>query len=90
MRQVQDIFLDENSALYEKKAELQSRLETMQKNTKYLEGRLASILTEKEEQIIKLKSEMVVYKNKINVYKTKLKESVTRYETKKLKEMQQK
>ena len=31
---------------------------------------------------------MVVYKNKINAYKTKLKESVTGYETKKLKEMQ--
>jgi hypothetical protein len=35
------------------------------KNKKYLEDKIVSILTEKEELVIKLKSEIVIYKNKI-------------------------
>eukprot|EP00347_Sterkiella_histriomuscorum_P009856 403339614 len=90
LREVQDTFVDENSALYEKKTELASRLDTLQKNTKFLENKLATTLTEKEEQIIKLKSEIIIYKNKIIAYKTKLRDSVNGYETKKLSEMHHK
>ena len=46
----------------------------MQANTKYLENKLASTLTEKEEQVIKLKSEIVILKNKMAKYKQTLKD----------------
>lgn len=53
----------------------------MSKNTKYLEDKLAQTLTQKEEQIIKLKSEIVIYKHKISNYKAKLKEAINGFET---------
>lgn len=43
----------------------------------------------KEEQNIKLKSEIVVYKNKIANLKTKTKEALATFETKRIAEMRQ-
>ena len=45
---------------------------------------MAQTLTLKEEQNIKLKSEIVIYKNKIVAYKLKMKEAVAAFETKKI------
>ena len=45
-------------------------------------------MTQKEEQVIKLKSEIVLLKNKLGQYKQKLKDSVQTFETKKITEIQ--
>lgn len=70
------------------KMEVDTKLESLTKNTKYLEDRLVSTLTEKEEVVIKLKSEIVIYRNKLHQYKQKLKDSVKDYETKKIKDIE--
>lgn len=54
--------------------ELKSRLDSMTKNTKYLEEKLVTTLTEKEEVVIRLKSEIVILKNKLVQYKQKFKD----------------
>lgn len=58
-------------------------------NIKFLEAKLAETLTLKEEQNIKLKSEIVVYKNKIENLKAKTKEALATFETKRIAEMRQ-
>ena len=77
---------EDNNGLYNKKMELSSKIENLTKNTKYLEEKVSTLMTQKEEQIIKLKSEIVIYKNKIQVYKQKLKSEISSYETKKIQE----
>ena len=77
---------EDNNGLYNKKMELSSKIENLKKNTKYLEEKVSTLMTQKEEQIIKLKSEIVIYKNKIQVYKQKLKSEISSYETKKIQE----
>ncbi|CDW86114.1 UNKNOWN [Stylonychia lemnae] len=90
VKQIQDTIFDENTTLYDQKIDLASRLDTMTKNNRYLENRLASTLTEKEETIIKLKSEIVIYKSKLQNYKNKLKEAFKGYETKRITDLTQK
>ena len=58
-------------------------------NNKFLESKLAQTMTLKEEQNIKLKSEIVVYKSKIETLKIKMKEALKTFETKRIQEMRQ-
>ena len=42
------------------------------KNCKYLEDKISELLTEKEEQSVHLKSQLIIFKQKAKGYKTKL------------------
>ena len=59
-----------------------SRVKSLQENVKFLEQRLSAMLSEKEEQAIKLKSEVIVYKQKAKQYKEQMLEQKKHYETK--------
>ena len=56
-------------------------------NNRFLEAKLAETMTMKEEQNIKLKSEIVIYKNKLQDQKVKMKEALSTFETEKINEM---
>lgn len=58
-------------------------------NNRFLEAKLAETMTMKEEQNIKLKSEIVIYKNKLQEQKVKMKEALSTFETEKINEMKQ-
>lgn len=58
-------------------------------NNRFLEVKLAETMTMKEEQNIKLKSEIVIYKNKLQEQKEKMKEALSTFETEKINEMKQ-
>jgi predicted nucleic acid-binding Zn-ribbon protein len=58
-------------------------------NNRFLEAKLAETMTMKEEQNIKLKSEIVIYKNKLQEQKAKMKEALSTFETEKINEMKQ-
>lgn len=58
-------------------------------NNRFLEAKLAETMTMKEEQNIKLKSEIVIYKNKLQDQKAKMKEALSTFETEKINEMKQ-
>lgn len=55
--------------------------------SRFLESKLAETMTLKEEQNIKLKSEIVIYKNKLQEQKAKMKEALSTFETEKINEM---
>ena len=61
----------------------------MLSTNKFLESKLAETMTLKEEQNIKLKSELVIYKNKLQEQKLKMKEALSTFETEKITEMRQ-
>lgn len=48
------------------------RYEAQSRNLAYLEEKLATALTEREEQVVELKSKIVIYKSKAKNYKQKL------------------
>lgn len=54
-----------------------------------MEEKVSQVLTQKEEQNIKLKSDIVILKNKLARQKLKMKEAVETGETAKIKEMRQ-
>ena len=41
--------IEENNGLYNKKMELSSKIDNLTKNTKYLEEKVSSLMTQKEE-----------------------------------------
>ena len=57
--------------------------------SKFLESKLAETLTLNEEQNIRLKSEIVIYKNKLQEQKTKMREALSTFETDKIAEIKQ-
>lgn len=48
------------------------KFEAQGRNLAYLEEKLATALTEREEQVVDLKSQIVIYKQKAKSYKQKL------------------
>ena len=56
--------MQENKNLQLGRIKKESRIKSLQENISFLEGRLSDMLTEKEEQAIKLKSEVIIYKQK--------------------------
>lgn len=47
-------------------------VDSLSKNCSFLEEKLASLMTEKEETIVDLKSQLIIFKQKAKGYKTKL------------------
>ena len=50
---------------------VESKLESKEKLIEHLEGKLTSIILEKEDIIVKLKSEIVLFKSQLDVNETK-------------------
>ena len=69
-RKIQELFNkiqieNKNLRIYNQKCE--SKLESKQNLINHLEGKVTSVMVEKEEVIIKLKSEIVLLKNKLEL-----------------------
>ena len=56
--------MQENKNLQLGRIKKESRIKSLQENISFLESRLSDMLTEKEEQAITLKSEVIIYKQK--------------------------
>ena len=52
------------------------QVEAQTRNLAYLEEKLAANLTEREEQVVELKSQIILYKQKARTYKLKLKTDI--------------
>jgi hypothetical protein len=61
--------MQENKNLQLGRIKKESRIKSLQENISFLESRLSDMLTEKEEQAITLKSEVIIYKQKAKQYK---------------------
>jgi len=61
--------MQENKNLQLGRIKKESRIKSLQENISFLESRLSDMLTEKDEQAIKLKSEVIIYKQKAKQYK---------------------
>lgn len=59
----------------------------MNKNIKHLEDKVSNTISEREDIIIKLKSELILYKNKLNQYKSRLRKPLDGVETKRIEEI---
>lgn len=57
-----------------------SKIKSLQDNIKFLEGRVSQVMTEKEEQAIQLKSEIIIYQQKAKQYKEKMKSQKEQYD----------
>ena len=90
MKECMTQVIEESNHVNKRKVELDSKVESLTKNVKYLEDKIAKVLNEKEDQIIRLKSEKVLYKNKINKYKQRLLSQVDAFESKKVSEIENK
>ena len=64
--------IEENKSLQLSRIKKDSKIKSLQENIKFLEARLSSMLTEKEEQAITLKSESIIYKQKAKQYKEQM------------------
>ena len=57
-----DAFLVENRNVRAVKRQLEMQVEAQTRNLAYLEEKLAANLTEREEQVVELKSQIILYK----------------------------
>jgi hypothetical protein len=55
------------------------KLEAQTRNLTYLEEKLAANLTEREEQVVELKSQIILYKQKARNYKQKLRVEIEEF-----------
>ena len=81
--------LQETAASKQEGARVLAKEQQIIANKRFLEAKLAETMTMKEEQNIKLKSEIVIYKNKLQDQKAKMKEALSTFETEKINEMKQ-
>ena len=79
--------LQETAASKQEGARVLAKEQQIIANNRFLEAKLAETMTMKEEQNIKLKSEIVIYKNKLQDQKVKMKEALSTFETEKINEM---
>ena len=56
--------MQENKQQQILKIRRESKVKSLEENIRFLEKRLSEMLSEKEEQAIKLKSEIIIYKQK--------------------------
>lgn len=64
--------LKENREFKSSNQQLEMKLEAQTRNLNYLEEKLAEALTEREEQVVELKSQIIIQKQKAHSYKQKL------------------
>lgn len=62
-----------NKALQLTRIKKDSKIKSLQDNIKFLESRVSQIMTEKEEQAVQLKSEIIICQQKAKQYKEKMK-----------------
>lgn len=70
------MFLAENRKVKASNKQLEMQFEAQTRNLAYLEDRLAANLTDHEERVIELKSEIILLKQKTQTYKNKLKSNI--------------
>ncbi len=61
--------IQEKTKLNIKNQQMDMKYEAQSRNLAYLEEKLAAALTEREEQVVELKSKIVIYKSKAKNYK---------------------
>jgi hypothetical protein len=87
LAETEQALLHEKRELHLETVRIRAKEAQILTSNRFLEGKLAETLTLKEEQNIKLKSEIVIYRGKLERQKQKTREAVETFETKKINEM---